>query len=155
MSEREFAEARNKLRVGLESLQKTGQNVDHYAAYYGLGEVARLEGNYSEAIENYDASLKAIHDASLYIELPRILDGIPKTEFLRSELYESVRLSGASEALRKEMGIVVHTVDRPEYDKHIESLKSKMGAARFKSVWAEGAKMSLEEVYEYAMQGGE
>ena len=155
LSEKDFAEARHKLRVGLESLQKAGQNVDLYAAYYGLGELARLEGNYSEAIENYYASLKAIHDASLYIELPRILDGIAKTECLRSELYESVRLSGASEALRKEMGSVVHTVDRPEYDQHIGSLKTKMGAAKFKSVWAEGAKMSLEEVYEYALQRGE
>lgn len=152
LSESEIAEARKTLTVGLEILQKNNQNVDLYPAYYGLGELARLEHNYSEAIEHYCASLKAVHDGSLYIELPRILDGIAKTEFLASKLDKSVHFFGASEVLRKKMGIVVHIVDRSEYDKYIELLKSKMSTAKFKSGWVEGAKMSLEEVYEYAMQ---
>jgi hypothetical protein len=135
LSENEFAEARKKLTVGLEILQKTNQNVDLYAAHYAFGELARLEDHSSEAIKNYCASLKAVYDGSLYIEFPRIVDGFAKTEYLRSKLSESVRFFGASEALRKQMGVVIHIVDRPEYDKYIELLKSKMSAGEFESAW--------------------
>jgi hypothetical protein len=110
-----------------------------------------LEGNYSEAIENYCACLKAVKNGSLYIELPRILDGIAKTEYLGSKFDKSVRLFGATEALRKQMGMVIHIVDRPEYDQHIALLKSKLSAAEFESIWADGTKMSFEEVFQYAI----
>lgn len=152
LSENHFAEAHITFAVGLEILEKTNQSAEVYAAYYGLGELARLERNYPEAIENYCASLKAVYDGSRYIELPRIVDGIAETECLRSNLHRAICLFGASEALRKKMGTVIHIVDRPEYDKHIKLLKNKISATEFRSAWAEGAKMNLEEVYQYVMQ---
>ena len=118
----------------------------------GLGELARLEGNHSEAIVNYRASLAAIYDGSVYIELPRILDGIAKTEYLRSKLEKAIRLFGASETLRKQMGMVIHIVDRPEHDKHVELLKSRVSVNEYESARAKGAKMNFQEVYQYAMQ---
>ena len=53
-----IAEARKQLAIGLEVLLKTAPEADIYIAYYGLGELARLEGRYSEAIELYRARLK-------------------------------------------------------------------------------------------------
>src|SRR5687768_9471501 len=155
LSENNFAEARKLLAIGLEVLQKTAPDNDIHAAYFGLGELAQLEGNYSEATKNHRASLKAVHNGLLYIEFPRILDGIAKTKCLQSKLDKAAHLFGAAEALRKKIGMVIHSVDRPDYDKHIELLKSKMSAAEFDSAWADGAKMSFEEVYQYAMQEGE
>jgi tetratricopeptide (TPR) repeat protein len=154
LSENHLAEARKALAVGLEVTQKIDQKVDIYAAYYGLGELARLEGNYSESIENYRAGLRAVHDDSLYIELPRILDGIAKTEYLRSKFDKAARLFGASQALRKKMTTVIHIVDLPDYDKHVELLKSRIRMAEFESAWEQGTKMSPEEVYKYAIQDG-
>jgi hypothetical protein len=50
------------------------------------------------------------------------------------------------------MGTVIHVVDLPDYEEHLRSLKSKMRAQEFDSACAEGASMSAEEVYEFAMQ---
>jgi tetratricopeptide (TPR) repeat protein len=149
LSENQLEEARKALTAGLDILQKVAQNVDLFAAYYGLGELARLEGDYARAIEHYCMSLQAVHDGARTIEFPRILDGIAKTEISRSNFARAVRLFGASRALRNKLSTVIHPVDLPEYSKHIELLKTRMNAAEFESVWAEGSKMSYEEVYLY------
>jgi predicted ATPase/DNA-binding XRE family transcriptional regulator len=155
LRENQLEEARKALTVGLEILQKAAQNVDLFVAYYGLGELARLEGNYSQAIEHYCASLQAVHDGAQHIEFPRILDGIAKTETSRSNFAKAAHLFGASQALRNKISTIIQAVDFPDYDKHLELLKSKMKAIEFESAWAEGAKMSFEEVYQYVMQKDE
>jgi len=149
-----LAEAREALAIGLEIVQTNNQKDNIHAAYYGLGELARLEGNYSEAIENYRIGLKTVHDVSLNTEFPWILDGIAKTEYLGSKFNKSLRLFGAAEALRQKMGMIIHTVDQPEYDKYINLLKNRTSAAEFESNRKEGEKMDLEDVYQYAMLDG-
>jgi len=140
------------LTIGLEIIQANNQAADIHAAYFGLGELARLEGNYSEAIKNYSAGLNAAQEGSLYIELPRILDGFAKTECARSNYAQAACIFGASQALRKKWGAIIHAVALPDYDKHIKLLQSRMSATDFKSAWAEGEKMSAKEVCEYALQ---
>jgi len=152
MSENHLAEAREALMNGLELIQTNNQTADIYAAYYGLGELARLEGNHSEALENYRASLKAAQDVSLHIEFPRICDGIAKTEYLQSNHDQAACLFGASQALRKKWGAVIHAVALPDYDEHIKLLQSRMNAMDFKSARAEGEKMSAKEVCEYVLR---
>ena len=154
LRENQLEEAREALTVALEILPKITQNVDLFLAYYGLGELARLEGNYSQAIKNYCASFEVVHDGARYIEFPRILDGIARTEISRSNFASAVRLFGAARALRNKTSTVIHPVDLLEYNKHIELLKTRMKAAEFESAWAEGSKMSYEEVYQYVIREG-
>jgi tetratricopeptide (TPR) repeat protein len=155
LSENRLGEAREALAVGAAFLQKNISDVDIYTVYYGLGELARLESHYSQATENYRPSLRAAQNTSNYIAFPRILDGIAKTKCLQSKFHEAACIFGGADALRKEMGIIIHIVEHPDYDKHIELLKSKISPAEFESAWVEGAKMSLEEVYQYVMQKGD
>jgi len=152
LSDNRRAEARTALMTGLEIIQKNNQKTDAHAGFYGLGELARLEGDHSEAIKNYYASLNAAQEESLYIEVPRILDGIAKTEYLQSNHAKATRLLGASQALRKKWGAVIHAVDLPDIEKHVQLLQSMMSAAEFKSAWAAGEKMDARTVCEYAIQ---
>jgi tetratricopeptide (TPR) repeat protein len=154
LRENRLEEARQMLAVGLAVLRITSPEDNIYAAYYGLGELARLEGNYPEAIENYLASLRALNTGQLYVGFPETLNGLAKTGLMQSKLEYAARLFGVSEALCKKMEIVINLVDRPDYDKHIELLKSKMSAEEFESAWAEGAKMSIEEMLVFSMQEG-
>jgi hypothetical protein len=71
---------------------------------------------------------------------------------LQSNFDKATRLFGASEALRKKMGAVIHPVDKPDYNKHIELLHEKLGQNELESAWAEGANMSIEEMFVFAMQ---
>lgn len=151
LREDRFAEARKELAIGLEVLQKTDPEVDIYIAYYGLGELARLEGRYSEAIEFYRASLNALNLGHIYIGFPDPLDGLAKTKLMQSRLEDAARLFGASEGLRKKMAIVIHNVDQPDYDKHIQLLREKMNTDELKSAWEAGRQMSLDEAVAFAL----
>jgi tetratricopeptide (TPR) repeat protein len=151
LHENRLAEAGEQLAIGLEVLQKTDPEADIYIAYYGLGELARLEGRYSEAIEFYRASLNALNLGYIYIGFPEPLDGLAKTKLMQSKLEDAARLFGASEGLRKKMGSVIHNVDQPDYDKHIQLLREKMNADELKSAWEAGRQMSLDEAVAYAL----
>ena len=52
------------------------------------------------------------------------------------------------------MGVVIHPVDQPDYNKYIELLHEKLGTKELKVAWAEGAKMSIEEMFVFAMHEG-
>ena len=151
MIQNRLADARANLLVGLEVLQKTSPEDEVHKAYFGLGELARLENNYSEALKNYRASLHRTNNFLNYISFPGILDGIAKIECLQSNFEKAARLLGASVALRNKLGVVIHPVDQPDYDKYRELLNSQMTSKEFECAWAEGATMNIEEAYEYAL----
>jgi tetratricopeptide (TPR) repeat protein len=149
--ENRLTDERANLLVGLDVLQKTSPEDDVHKAYFGLGELARLENNYSEAIKNYRASLQRTNNFLNYISFPAIFDGIAEAECLISNFEKAAHLLGASEALRKKMGTVIHPVDQPDYDKHIVLLKSQMGDEEFECAWVDGANMSIDQAYKYAL----
>lgn len=153
--EEHLSEARESLEVALSALQKWPSAEEIYMVYFGFGELARLENNYPEAIKNYHTSLRYANNFLAHIYFPEILDGLAKAKYLQSNFDKATRLFGTSHALRKRMGAVIHPVDHPDYDKYIELLKSQMSAEEFESAWAEGAKMSIEELFAFAMQDGE
>ena len=154
MMQNRLSDARANLLVGLEVLQKTSPEDEVHKAYFALGELARLENQYPKAIKNYRASLHRTSNFLNYITFPSIFDGIAKAECLQRNFERATRLLGASETLRKKMGVVIHPVDQPDYDKHIALLRDQMIAEAFECAWAEGVKMSIEEVYEYALHDG-
>ena len=151
MCEEHLSEARKSLEIALEVLKKTAPKDNVFHAYFGLGELARLENNPQDASNNYCASLRYVNGFLGYVYFPDIIDGIAKIECLRSNFDKAARLFGASDGLRKKMGAVIHPVDRPDYDKHIKLLKSKMSTENFEVVGAEGANMSIKEVRKYAL----
>jgi predicted ATPase/DNA-binding SARP family transcriptional activator len=152
MCEAHLSEARKSLEIALEVLKKTAPKDNVYHAYFGLGELARLENNYPEAIRNYHASLHRTNNFLNYISFPEILDGIAKAECLQRNFEKSTRLLGASEALRRRMSVVIHPVGQSDYDRHMELLKNQMSTEDFESAWSMGANMSIDEAYEYALR---
>jgi tetratricopeptide (TPR) repeat protein len=151
MLQNRLSDARPNLMVGLHILQKTSPEDEVHKAYFGLAELARLENNSSEAIKNYHASLQRTNNFLNYISFPAIFDGIAKAECLQTNFEKAAQLLGASEALRRKLGLVIYPVDQPDYVKHIKLLKRQMNTEDFESAWAEGANMSIEEAYEYAL----
>jgi tetratricopeptide (TPR) repeat protein len=154
MLQNRLSDARTNLMVGLDILQKTSPEDEVHKAYFGLGELARLENHYPEAIESYRASLHRTNNFFNYISFPAIFEGIAKAECLQPNFEKAIRLLGASETLRKKMGVVIHPVDQPDYNGHIALLRGQMSAEAFDRAWAEGANMSIEEAYECALHDG-
>ena len=146
MLQNRLSNARANLLVGLDVLQKTSPEDEVDKAYFGLGELARLESNYLEALNKLSASLHRTNNFLNYISFPAIFDGIAKAECLQLNFEKAVRLLGVSEALRRKMGVVIHPVDRPDHDKHIGLLRSQMSSEAFECAWAEGVDMSIDKL---------
>jgi predicted ATPase/class 3 adenylate cyclase len=152
--ENHLSEARKSLKIAFDVMKKTASEEDICLAYFGFGELARLENNHPQAIKDYRASLQYANSVLNYKSFAEIFDGIAKTEYSQSNFDKATRLFGASEALRKKMGAVIHPVDQPDYNKHIELLHEKLSPNELESAWAEGAKMSIEEMFVFAIQEG-
>jgi tetratricopeptide (TPR) repeat protein len=153
MLENQLQDAYENLSIGLDALQKASPEDDVYKAYFAFGELARLKNNYSEAIKNYRAALDRTNNFLNYISFPAIFEGIAKAECLLANFQKAASLLGASEALRRKMGVVIHPVELPDYDQHIDLLNRHMSAEDFECAWAIGSNMSIEKAYEYALQG--
>jgi hypothetical protein len=151
LGEKDLGEARKSLATALHVLKKTAPRDEIFLAYFGLGELARVENQCTDALKHYRASLQLVNGFLGYVYFPEIIDGIAKAECLQPNFERAACLFGASEALRKKIGAVIHPVNQPDYEKNIEFLKSQMSTEDFERAWAEGVGMSSEEAYEYAL----
>jgi hypothetical protein len=74
----------------------------------------------------------------------------PFQQYLRVE--KAVQLLVASDVLSRKLGVVIHPIDQPDYDKHVELLKGHMSTEDLERAWVGGANMSVKEVYDYALE---
>ena len=73
----------------------------------------------------------------------------------RAQGARSARLYGATEALREAVGAPLPPVDRPDHDHKVAAARAQLDEAVWKTAWAEGKAMILEDVVEYALEGGD
>jgi DNA-binding CsgD family transcriptional regulator len=61
-----------------------------------------------------------------------------------------VRLLGAADAQRQAVGYVRSPINQSDYNGTIEQARAQLGQDAFATCWAEGHKLTLDEVVEYA-----
>jgi predicted ATPase/class 3 adenylate cyclase len=83
------------------------------------------------------------------------LEGFAGLAGARAQGARSARLYGATEALRDAVGAPLSPVDRPDHDHKVAAARAQLDEADWKTAWAEGKAMSLEESVEYALGGGD
>lgn len=146
-------EARQHLENGLTKLEKVGQGRFADSAWLSLGKLEYLTGNIPAALSHYQRALFLCDKFQRYVYSPQIFDAFAKLALLQNDYAQSARWFGCADSLRKKFEIVIHPVDKPDRDQHLNLLKSKMSAAEFESAWAEGAKMEMNEAVELALLG--
>ena len=85
-----------------------------------------------------------------------LVDGLELLAGLAAEqesTREAVRLWGAAESLRVELGYVRFPVEQRVYEVAVEGAKKSIGLDDFATAWAEGAKLSPEAAIAYAARG--
>jgi hypothetical protein len=82
------------------------------------------------------------------------LEGFAGLAGARAQGARSARLYGATEALREAGGAPLPPVDRPDHNHKVAAARAQLDEAVWRTAWAEGKAMSLEEAVEYALGGG-
>jgi hypothetical protein len=63
----------------------------------------------------------------------------------------AARLSGIAQAIRQTTSFQYESIDRAEFDRHIQIARDQLGDARFDVLASEGRTMALDRAIEYAL----
>jgi predicted ATPase/class 3 adenylate cyclase/DNA-binding CsgD family transcriptional regulator len=87
---------------------------------------------------------------------PQIVDALESLASLghdSNDLRERIRLLGAADAIRGQVGVVRPLLYQPAYDMHVTDLRTSVGDVEFEQSWAEGAALTVDEAVAYALRG--
>jgi predicted ATPase/DNA-binding NarL/FixJ family response regulator len=81
------------------------------------------------------------------------LECLARLTFDAQRHLEAIRLLGAANAIRENLGVVRFKVDDADHCALMDELRNACGDNDFNTVWAEGAALSTEEAIAYALRG--
>jgi predicted ATPase len=110
-----------------------------------LGRLAVARGSFVEAEASLHAALEARAELQLRLWLPQTLDALAELAAGVARNEEAIRLLGAAERARADVGIVRWPPDEARIAALVDSLRSAMGADAYAAARAEGAALSLDE----------
>ena len=146
-----YKRSRAYLQTNIANLQELGNRMGYIWARARLGYVALREGNTQTA-------RKIFAECTREFQKDGNRSGLIFTFELLSILFtrlkqpeRAARLIGWVEEARLSMGDVISQVIPKDWDYTIESIRTKFGDENFKSMRAEGGKMTLNEMVAYAL----
>jgi predicted ATPase/class 3 adenylate cyclase len=161
LTRKDYAEARIRFNQGLVFFHDTGDKQFENMSRSGLGDVARLEGNYTEAIPHYWEALAVWQKMGRRGAVARLLEcfafiasaqgrNVNPPELARLET--AIRLLGAADALRQIADSQMVPEETTEYTSELVALKGAVDEEIFHAAWAEGRKLTMEQAIAYARQ---
>ncbi len=117
--------------------------MNNVAAY--MAQVEACEGDYPAARAHFEESLACLKNGYGKWDIAFSLEGLARVVAAQGELVWSVRLWGAAETIRDELGTPIFPIHRPEYEQTVTAVRSALGTRIFTAAWAEGRQMTLEQ----------
>jgi non-specific serine/threonine protein kinase len=155
LREGKYDKAVELLEESLEWRVELGDKWGMGVCHGSLGWAAMAHGDLLRAGEHFRKSLKLRSDIGDKGGTAWCLEKLAEMAINSGQDEQATRLFGAAAELRASINSVIDPVDQPEYHRKVELLRQRMGDDRFKSWWAEGESLSLEEVMAYAISEAE
>jgi hypothetical protein len=110
-----------------------------------FGELDRSEALFKEAISiQLELGTGAISTSLSFLGFAFLANA-------KGQPLRAVRLLGAFESLCKTTGYHIEGPEQPDYESNLTSLRVQLDESIFKSAWAEGAALTLDQVVELAL----
>ncbi len=123
-------------------------------ALNNLGNVARAQGNYSEARTLYEEGLTINSELGAEEAIAYLLEDIGGLAALQGKAERALRLAGAAEVLREAIGAPLPAAEKATLERLLEPVRQKLGDEAVALAMAEGRAMPLEQAIDYALQAG-
>ncbi|HEX9076787.1 MAG TPA: hypothetical protein VF932_13470, partial [Anaerolineae bacterium] len=161
LTRKDYAEARTRFNQALSFFHDTGNKQFENMARSELGDVARLEGKYTEAIPHYWEALAVWQKMGRRGGVARLLECLG---FIASaqgrnanppelaRLETAIRLLGAANTLRQIGDSKMVPEETAEYAVELDALKGAVDDEIFRAAWAEGQGMTMDQAIAYARQ---
>lgn len=116
-----------------------------------LGHVARFEGDLGRARERYNESLLLLRELSNKPRIAIALLGVAGIDVREGEVRRPAFLRGVVEALRGPLGMPFASVDRAEYERAVEVVRTSLEAGEIDALRRLGLEMPLDQAIELAL----
>ena len=128
------------------------ETIDLSQTAFVLGELARLQSQWSQALLNYRYSLAKLCEVGRAVNTPDCLEGFAKVFTMQGQPEHAARLFGCAEGLRQQLDTPVPLIERRGYERCVSATRQQLDDAHFAELWSDGRAMTLEHVVTYAMQ---
>ena len=144
----QLLEAEKLFRQSLELSQSLGLGVYEGRSYHFLGKVFFQNKEFRESISCHQKSLKLGHQNRRDLHSMYDLQCLAQSAIHLKSWQYATKIYGYIEA--NQSGLTQH-YDRIHFDEIVADLDASVNMTSFKSAWEEGAKISLDEIVEYAL----
>lgn len=120
-------------------------------SFIGLGNVACAEGDYRRAEEMYEESLALSWELRDERWASQSLEGLAWVSCDQGQAKRAARLFGAAEALREAIGTPLLPSERAGHERHVATVRARLGEEALEQAWSQGRAMSLEQAVEYTL----
>ncbi len=148
-------QAADAKRLGTEALtraRESGISINIAGTLCNVGFIAYHQQDYAKAQEHYLEALK-LYSPSEYrgFDWADAWAGLARA-FMRqpANTARGVQLAAVTDKILKDMGAVLWTIVRVQFDDALAFAKENLGEAGFQSAWEAGQKLSMEEAVAYA-----
>jgi tetratricopeptide (TPR) repeat protein len=116
-----------------------------------LGLVALDQDQYDRAEGAFIESLHIARTVDMRWTIGTTLEGMAEVAVGQRQPECAVRLFGAADTLRTEIGIPVQPVNRLRYERDLAAAKVALGEEQFAKLWEEGGAMTVDEAVTFAL----
>ena len=117
--------------------------------FSALAFLARSEGDYQQAVEQYKRSLPLFKDNKF--DVIQALEGLAGSWAMQENTEHAVQLFGVTAAWREKMHLPLLPLDRADVERDLAILREALSEDDFNSAWHAGYVMSLEQAIDFAL----
>ncbi|HEV2582397.1 MAG TPA: tetratricopeptide repeat protein [Ktedonobacteraceae bacterium] len=120
-------------------------------ALNNVSEAACRQGDYQRAVVTYKEGLAQAQRLGFKTAIAFFLGGLAETAAGLRQTARSVRLWGASDTLRTEIGAPLEPADLERYQQAVTHIRAMLGEEAFGELWEAGRAMPLDQAVLYAL----
>ncbi len=143
-NQKEFEKAQELFNKSLKLRREIADNSGIASTLLELGRLAQDRQNYIEAHNFYSESLAILENLGDKHILTQVLEGYSTLMTLRGQAVLALRLAGAADTARKEMGAPLCAIEKIYLETYLERARANLGV-KAKAEFIKGQSMSLEE----------
>ena len=151
--EGDLPRARPLLQESLALCESVGEKWHTNRAWWTLGHLARLEGDFATARAHFDRALNELREWGCLWPLPYHLEPRAYMDIAQRRYQRAARALGAAQALREAMHHALHPSLIPEYKRQLALLHHNFDAELLDAAWSAGRALDWQEAAALALSG--
>jgi predicted ATPase/DNA-binding SARP family transcriptional activator len=151
----EMTAAASFFEESLKISREIGEKRSEGASLRGLAGIAQQRSDVLSALALHRESLAILRADGDHLGLAEGFSALASTWLHHGEAGKSVRLWGAAEALRENLGTPMPPSDREKYERPRGLALAALGDEAFTASWEQGRALTWEQAVEYALEAGE